>query len=114
MIERSHFNYIRERHDSYASGAIWAPAGNTPKSNICDLSVLDPQVNFTLLNTIQNDVVMVGLNISRLFSEPFRNFHDSSPHTQDFWGRTVFLIYARDILSLSSYIIRDGLSFFPH
>jgi len=52
MIERSHFNYIRERHDSYASWAIWAPAGNTPKSNICD-----PQVNFTLLNTIQNDVV---------------------------------------------------------
>lgn len=90
MIERSRFDLIRERHGSYASWAIWASAGNTPKSNICDLSVLDPEANSALLNTIHNDVVMVGLNISRFLSESFRNFHDPNPHSQDYKIRYAF------------------------
>jgi hypothetical protein len=33
---------------------------------------------------------MVGLNISRSFSEPFRNFHDPSPRANDYKIRFAF------------------------
>ena len=39
---------------------------------------------------LRNDVVMVGLNISRTLSERFRNFHDPSPKANDFKIRYAF------------------------
>jgi hypothetical protein len=54
------------------------------------MSVLDPHMNQRLLGTLNNEVVMVGLNISRPFSEPFRNFHDPRPEAQDFEIRYAF------------------------
>lgn len=90
MIERSQFELIRERHGGYASWAVWATADGSPKSNIGDLSVLDPESNPSLLSTIHHDAVMVGLNISRPLREPFRNFHDPRPQAQDFKIRYAF------------------------
>lgn len=55
-----------------------------------DMSVLDEHANASLLQTLRNAVVMVGLNISRTFSEPFRNFHDPSPRANDFKIRHAF------------------------
>jgi hypothetical protein len=55
-----------------------------------DMSVLDEHANASLLQTLRNDVVMVGLNVSRTFSEPFRNFHDPSPWANDFKIRHAF------------------------
>ena len=47
--------------------------------------------NPTLLETLNPGVVMVGLNISRAFSnEPFRNFHDSNATANDFKIRYAF------------------------
>jgi hypothetical protein len=42
-----------------------------------DLLALDPDLNPTLLQILRNDVIMVGLNISKpgVVVEPFRNFH---------------------------------------
>jgi hypothetical protein len=90
MIDRTRFDAIRQRHGCHASWAVWAEASETPKSNIGDLSVLDVESNGSLLETIKGDVVMVGLNISRSFSEPFRNFHDPSPKANDFKIRYAF------------------------
>jgi hypothetical protein len=55
-----------------------------------DISVLHPDVNPELLQSLRNDVVMVGLNISRQVAEPFRNFHDPSPRANDFKIRHAF------------------------
>ena len=85
MLGRSQFESVKQRHGAYASWAVWAPPSEGPKSNIGDLSVLDPDANASLLETLKSNVVIVGLNISRSgASHPFRNFHDPSPKANDF------------------------------
>ena len=64
MIERGHFELVRERHGGYASWALWAAASGKPKSNVGDLSVFNPDANPALLRTLRTDVIMVGLNIA--------------------------------------------------
>ena len=93
MVDRERFERIKERHGLYASWAIWAAPGATPKSNIGDLSVLDPDRNPTVLGSLRTDVIMLGLNISRpgIVVEPFRNFHDASSRGQDYKIRYAFL-----------------------
>jgi hypothetical protein len=90
VIDKDQFLFIRERHGTYASWAVWAQPSGRPKSNMGDMSILDENVNASLLQTLRNDVVMAGLNISRTFSEPFRNFHDPSPWANDFKIRYAF------------------------
>jgi hypothetical protein len=90
MIDREAFDRIKRKHSSYASWAVWAEATGGPKSNIGNLMVLNPDQNPTLLKTLRNDVVMVGLNLSRGFPVPFDNFHDPSPEAQDYKIRYAF------------------------
>jgi hypothetical protein len=84
------FDQIKVKHGAYASWAVWAEPDRGPKSNIGDLSVLDPAQNLTLLDTLRNNVVMLGLNISRPASSPFANFHDARPQGQDYKIRYAF------------------------
>jgi hypothetical protein len=90
MIDKQRFLSIRNKHGGYASWAVWTAASGKPKSNIADTSIFDVEANASLLRILRNDVVMVGLNISRPFSEPFRNFHDPSPNANDFKIRYAF------------------------
>jgi hypothetical protein len=55
-----------------------------------NLEALDEKANPKLLEALNPGVVMVGLNISRGFSEPFRNFHDVSASANDFKIRFAF------------------------
>jgi hypothetical protein len=89
-MEKETFELIKRKHGGYASWAIWAEPGPRPKSNTGDLSVLDPDRNPSLLDVLRNDVVMMGLNLSRGFPVPFGNFHDSSPKGQDYKIRYAF------------------------
>jgi hypothetical protein len=91
MIELKQFDFFRQRHGGYASWAAWASPSGKPKSNIGDISIFNLENNSSLLDTLKVDVVMVGLNISRLFSEPFRNFHDPNPRANDFKIRYAFM-----------------------
>jgi len=91
MIDRTRFDLTRQKHGDYASWAVWADAGAKPKSNVGDLSVLDPDANPDLLGLLREDIVMVGLNFSRaIITRPFCNFHDPSPEAQDFKIRYAF------------------------
>ena len=90
MIDAKHFYFIRQRHGSYASWAVWANAAKKPKSNIGDMRIFDIDTNSSLIDTLNVNIVMVGLNISRPFFEPFRNFHDSNPTANDFKIRYAF------------------------
>jgi hypothetical protein len=90
MVDRKTFDRIKQQHGGYSSWAVWAEATDKPKANIGDLRILDPEQNPTLLQTLRNDVIMIGLNISRPFSETFRNFHDSRPESQDYKIRYAF------------------------
>ena len=91
MIDPTRFELIKRKHGTYGSWAVWAQCSGAPKSNMGNLDILDERANPALLNTLNPRVVMVGLNISRGFHEPFRNFHDPSPSANDFKIRYAFL-----------------------
>ena len=50
MIFPEKFKFIKDKYQYQASWAVWAEEGETPKSNVGDLSVLDPDINKNLLN----------------------------------------------------------------
>jgi hypothetical protein len=72
-----------------------------------DLEVLDADTNPALLGSLNPGVVMVGLNISRVFPDvPFRNFHDPNAAANDFKIRFAF----RDTVFWGAYmtdVIKD-------
>jgi hypothetical protein len=84
MMSPDRFKRIRDRYGHYASWAVWAEEGEKPKGNIDNLSVLDPQINPNLLNTLTGDFIFLGLNIARRIERPFGNFHDPRPMATDF------------------------------
>jgi hypothetical protein len=87
MIDIQQFENIKQKHGSYASWAVWADASEKPKSNMGDVSHFKKE---SILILLKNNVVMVGLNISRPVSEPFINFHDRNPRANDFKIRYAF------------------------
>ncbi|MFX1592199.1 MAG: hypothetical protein ACFFCL_05850 [Promethearchaeota archaeon] len=72
------------------SWAIWAYEDDKPKSNIGDMTVLDPDINKNLLSQLNHNVVLVGLNISRYIEIPFANFHNKRSGSNDFKIRFAF------------------------
>jgi hypothetical protein len=84
MISIEKFVEIRERFGHFASWAIWADEGKNPKDNIDELSVLNPDLNPSLLKTLHGNSILLGLNISRRIERPLGNFHDPRPMATDF------------------------------
>jgi hypothetical protein len=78
------FAEIRERFGHFASWAVWADEGKNPKDNIEDLSILNPNMNPKLLDTLHGNTILLGLNISRRIECPLGNFHDSRQMANDF------------------------------
>ena len=89
MIDKITFNKIKKTYGDCASWAIWKEVGETPKSNMEDLNILDPRQNPNLLSELKPNVVFVGLNTSKDISglEPFSNFHPTNPFANDYKTR---------------------------
>jgi hypothetical protein len=83
MVDRATFDRIKAKRGLHASWAVWALSDERPKSNVGDLTVLDPDRNPALLGIRRSDVVMIGLNLSDLPVQ-FGNFHDAEPEGQDY------------------------------
>ena len=82
MITRDKFEEIKEKYGYWSSWAIWAEVGDTPKSNVGDLSVFDGD---EFLNHLNTDYVLVGLNIARAdIEKPLANFHSPLSRAQDY------------------------------
>lgn len=92
MISRALYDKVEARYGSVASWAVWEPQGDRPKSNMGAHNVFNLEKNRTLLDTLRNDTVMLGLNLSREVkaARTFSNFHDESPHANDFKIRYAF------------------------
>jgi len=84
MVSLDTYQKIKSDFGHYASWAVWADQGDTPKSNIDDLSVLDPEKNPRLLESLNGEIIFIGLNISRPIENPLGNFHDPRPMATDF------------------------------
>jgi hypothetical protein len=88
MITREKFNFIKEKYGLYASWAIWVHEDEKPKSNMGDLTVLDPEINKNLLSELNPNVVLVALNFSKgSIKEPFGNFHSNRGTATDYKTR---------------------------
>jgi len=82
LITREKFDSIKEKYGRVASWAIWAHEDEEPKSNMGDLTVLDPEINKNLLSELNPNVVLVGLNFSEdVEHKPFENFHAGGKFT---------------------------------
>ena len=83
------FNFIKKKYGRFASWSIWVEEAGTAKSNMGDLSVLDPKQNPDVLSKLKPDIVFVGLNTSREITdwEPFSNFHPNYSSAQDYKTR---------------------------
>lgn len=126
MLNLSQFEKIKEKYGSVASWAVWDTFGEKPKSNIGNMDVFELSKNNNLLQTLKPNVVMVGLNFSRKvnFEKPFMNFHDSSPHGNDFkiryafHGTSLYGAYMTDIIKnlemKSSKDLVEQLKINPH
>ena len=76
------FEFIKQKYGYWASWAIWAEVGNTPKSNVGDLSIFESDL---FLDQLNPKFVLVGLNISKAdIEKPLANFHSDSPRAQDY------------------------------
>jgi hypothetical protein len=82
MVDRAKFEFIKEKYGHWTSWAIWAEAGDAPKSNVGDLSIFSGD-NF--LSQLNSEVILVGLNISRGdIKSPLANFHDARSEATDY------------------------------
>jgi len=87
------FNFIKEKWSKTSSWAVWAEAGEKPKSNIGDLSIFDINKNKGLLDILNPNIIMVGLNAAdrpNMEEREWGNFHDPSPQGQDYKIRFAF------------------------
>jgi hypothetical protein len=92
MITKNLYDKLQKANGSFASWAIWEPQGERPKSNMGSQNIFNFEYNPTILESLRNDVVMVGLNFPRELNNPhpFSNFHDESPYANDFKIRYAF------------------------
>lgn len=91
MITEKLFKEIESKFGEFASWAVWSNEGIKPKSNIGDMSIFDLETNPQLLDILNPNVIMVGLNFSRTIErKAFINFHDKRPQGQDYKIRFAF------------------------
>jgi hypothetical protein len=82
MISRNKFEEIKEKYGFWSSWALWAEVGETPKSNVGDLSIFEGDEFLSHLNT---EFILVGLNIARAdIEKPLANFHSPLSRAQDY------------------------------
>ena len=104
MFDQSTFDFIKKKYGHYASWAIWADEGVKPKDNVADLSVFDINKNTGLLQQLNPNIILVGLNISRRIEMPLANFHDARSQAMDFkiryalWGSPFWGAYMTDMI----------------
>jgi hypothetical protein len=85
MIDQTKFEFIKKKYGYCASWAIWADVGKKPKENVGDLRVFDIKNNPGLLQQLNPNIILVGLNFSRgIIKVPFANFHDARSEAMDF------------------------------
>ena len=73
-MNETKFELIKKKYGHYASWAIWAEVGDTPKSNMGDLNIFEEK---NILSKLKPNIILAGLNISKRdeLKRPFENFH---------------------------------------
>ena len=97
-ISESTYYEIKSKFGDCASWAIWADEGDSPASNIGNLSIFVQENNSELFEILQPEIIFVALNFSRgPVNSKFANFHSTYQYAKDhkiryairdspFWG----------------------------
>jgi hypothetical protein len=83
MLSQERFEAIKDERGHYASWAVWGEEGDKPKDGMGDISFFENPSD-ELLGTLNPEIVLVGLNISRAIERPLGNFHPDYPEAQDY------------------------------
>lgn len=92
MIDRKTYETLKKCFGTVASWAVWAPPGDTVKSNTGDMSIFDDEDK--LLDQLNAQYVFVGLNASEVENgntSPWSCFHSLHPRQNDFKLRFALL-----------------------
>ena len=84
MISKDKFHDVKEKFGKFASWGVYAERGIRAKDNVGDMAVLDPDQNNNLLNILNPNIILVGLNISGEIKTPLGNFHSPDSWSQDY------------------------------
>ena len=90
MLSKQKFNLIKKEYGHYASWAVWADGNGKPKDNVGEMDILNPDMNSSLLQMLNPNVVIVGLNISGRIKTSLANFHSPDSRSMDFKMRYAF------------------------
>ena len=87
MITSQKFIEIKAEYGLMSSWAIWSDQTTKKiKSGMEDISFFENPTN-SILNTLNPNIVLVGLNISRPTPEIFENFHPKHITAHDYKNR---------------------------
>jgi hypothetical protein len=85
LLNKQTFDKIKEKFGHQSSWAVWAEVGDTPKSNMGDLTIFESD---EILKVLNPNVILVGMNISKDIHLPtFSNFHPTYSTAQDYKTR---------------------------
>ncbi len=90
MLSREKFELIKNEYGHYASWAVWADGNGKPKDNVGEMDILNPDINSNLLQSLNPNVIIVGLNISGRIKTALANFHSPNSRSMDFKMRYAF------------------------
>ena len=80
------YEKIKAKYGSMSSWAIWSNQGENIKSNMGDISFFE-NPTLTTLNSLNPNIILVGLNISKHIPKLFSNFHPDYSSAQDYKTR---------------------------
>jgi len=81
------FHAIKEKYGNVSSWALWATSENSKtKLGMDDISFFENPSD-TVLDVLNPNIVLVGLNISERIERIFGNFHPTSTNAQDYKTR---------------------------
>lgn len=85
-ISLEQYEKIKLKYGSMSSWAIWSDQGEKIKSNMGDIIFFENPTIKTL-NTLNPNIILVGLNISKHIPKNFSNFHPDYSSAQDYKTR---------------------------
>ena len=80
------YEKIKAKYGSMSSWAIWSEQGENIKSNMGDISFFE-NPTITTLKSLNPNIILVGLNISKHIPKLFSNFHPDYSSAQDYKTR---------------------------
>ena len=86
LLSREQYEYVKEKYGHMSSWAIWSKQNGKSKTGMDDISFFN-NPSKTTLDTLNPNIILVGLNISERIDRVFGNFHPDTSKAQDYKTR---------------------------